>query len=99
MCTCDRRHFVMGALLSVGIAGGIAGLVAPAQAQTPDATKKQYICPPCGCDMDGKPVADPGACSACGMPLVEYKAPAAPAGGEPKTPPAPAPKTPTPTPG
>lgn len=28
-----------------------------------------YICPPCGCAMDGEEFASPGACPACGMTL------------------------------
>jgi hypothetical protein len=96
MCTCDRRHFVLGSLLSMGV----AGLAGTALAQAP-ADGKKYVCPPCGCDMDGKPVAGPGVCAAagCGMPLIEYKPPAS--GGDPKAPqpPAPAPKAPVPAPG
>jgi hypothetical protein len=29
-----------------------------------------YVCPPCGCAMDGKEFAAPGACPACGMALM-----------------------------
>jgi uncharacterized protein (TIGR01244 family) len=33
--------------------------------------KKLYVCPACGCSEDGKTFEQPGACSACGMTLVE----------------------------
>lgn len=29
-----------------------------------------YVCPPCGCAMDGEEFAAPGACPACGMTLI-----------------------------
>lgn len=97
MCTCDRRHFIGESLISLGI----AAMAGPALAQAAGDGKKTYVCPPCGCDMDGKQVPAPGACSACGMPLVEYKPPTKDGGGDPRTPsaPAPAPKPPVPTPG
>src|ERR1044072_3309513 len=46
--------------------------------------KKEYVCPPCGCDRD-KDVSDkPGSCPTCGMPLVEKGSPASqPAASQP----------------
>lgn len=32
---------------------------------------KSYICPPCGCANDHKEFKSPGACTVCGMPLIE----------------------------
>src|SRR5436190_23203368 len=97
MCTCDRRHFVMGSLVGLGL----TGLGGTALAQTAEPGKK-WVCPPCGCDMDGKPVDAPGVCKAagCGMPLIEYKPPASGGDSKPPQPPsAPPPKPPVPTPG
>ena len=39
-------------------------------ASTPQAAGGVYVCPPCGCAMDGHEFAAPGRCSACGMALV-----------------------------
>ena len=33
--------------------------------------KKEYVCPPCGCDKDNEVFDKPGSCATCGMPLVE----------------------------
>ncbi len=39
-----------------------------------DTAKKQYVCPPCGCDKDNEVHDKPGACPACNMALVEKTA-------------------------
>ncbi|MDB5452805.1 MAG: hypothetical protein JWO33_1383 [Caulobacteraceae bacterium] len=82
MCDQHRRGFLQLALVTLG-AAGVAGAALAADA--PAAGKKVYTCPPCGCPNDGKEFPEPGACSACGMPLVEKVATA------PKPDPAPAP--------
>ena len=69
MCDCDRRYFVQLGLLAVGSAS-VAGVAFAADAP-PSTGKKVYTCPPCGCPNDGKEFPEAGACSACGMPLVE----------------------------
>ena len=35
------------------------------------ADKKEYVCPPCGCDKDGQTFNAEGTCASCGMRLVE----------------------------
>lgn len=60
----DRRRFICRAALVAAV------LAAPAFAQT----GKKYVCPPCGCGEDHKEYDKPGACPACGMPLVEKRA-------------------------
>ena len=46
-----------------------------ASAATQESEKKKhdtkYVCPPCGCDSDGKEFDDPGYCPSCGMQLVD----------------------------
>lgn len=56
-----RRVFVLGS------AGSLAVLAAGALAQD----KKQYVCPPCGCNHDGEVHDEPGTCPSCNMTLVE----------------------------
>lgn len=69
MCDHHRRGFLHLSVLAIG-AAAVAGTALAAD--TPPATgKKVYTCPPCGCPNDGKEFPEPGACSACGMPLVE----------------------------
>src|SRR6185503_118514 len=36
-----------------------------------NADKKEYVCPPCGCDKDNDVFDKPGVCPTCGMKLVE----------------------------
>lgn len=61
MSRIDRRAFVTGGLLGVaGLATGSG--VGRAAAGT-------YVCPPCGCAMDGREFDTPGECPACGMQL------------------------------
>lgn len=77
MCDCGRRHFLRMSLITLG-AVGAAGMAGAALAAEPAPAKpaKLFICPPCGCDNDGKDFPEAGPCSACGMPLIEK--PAAP---------------------
>ncbi len=51
---------------------GSAGLLAAAGFSLQE--KKLYVCPPCGCGKDDETFDQPGACSACGMALVEKTA-------------------------
>ncbi len=50
-------------------ASGAATLIGPVWGASQD-PNAPYICPPCGCAMDGKDFAKPGTCPACGMRLV-----------------------------
>jgi hypothetical protein len=69
MTVLSRRLF-----LGAGIAGCgcMAMTVAFAQTPAPQSPTGQYICPPCGCDEDGKVFDKPGTCPAagCGMTLI-----------------------------
>ncbi|MEP7340424.1 MAG: sulfur transferase domain-containing protein [Acidobacteriota bacterium] len=56
-----RRDFVLAGSF------GLAALTYGASAQT----KKQYVCPPCGCSHDGEVHDEPGQCPVCDMTLVE----------------------------
>ena len=56
-----RRDFVLAGSF------GLAALTYGAAAQT----KKQYVCPPCGCNKDGEVFDEPGKCPACNMTLIE----------------------------
>jgi hypothetical protein len=81
MCDCARRHFLQMSVISLGALGAIGlGGAALAAEPEPAKTAKVFICPPCGCDNDGKDFPAAGPCTACGMPLIE-KPPAKPAGG------------------
>lgn len=60
----NRREFVVAGSLT------IATLALTATAQE----KKQYVCPPCGCNNDGTTHNEPGNCPACGMALIEKTA-------------------------
>lgn len=62
--TIDRRTVLRGGLLM--------GACACAAPYALFATTQQgaYICPPCGCAMDGKTFDGPGRCPACGMTLI-----------------------------
>ncbi len=70
MCERDRREFIKTSFVVVGALAG-AGVARFTLAQ-PEARK--YICPPCGCAMDGTEFDSPGRCSACGMELIEKPA-------------------------
>jgi len=54
-----------------------AAFAADAPKPAPGAAKKVWICPPCGCDSDGKDFDAQGACPSCGM-LLMGKPPAPP---------------------
>jgi len=77
-CDCGRRHFLRMSMLTLGVVGaaGVAGaaLAADPAPATGPKPAKVFICPPCGCDNDGKEFAAGGACSACGMDLMEKPA-------------------------
>lgn len=66
--TTSRRSF-----LSLGLAAGCACIgAAPGSAS---AAEGKFICPPCGCAMDGRDFDGPGACPACGMTLIPKSEP------------------------
>jgi hypothetical protein len=73
----SRRSVLQTGLL--GIACACAGVRIAYAAESPSG---KYVCPPCGCSADGKDFDAPGACPACGMPLIPKPAdppkPAAP---------------------
>jgi pimeloyl-ACP methyl ester carboxylesterase len=54
------------------LSGGLAtAMCACASLRTPtQAAAASYVCPPCGCAMDGVMFSAPGTCPACGMTLV-----------------------------
>jgi pimeloyl-ACP methyl ester carboxylesterase len=59
----QRRVLLQGALASAACAcASPPGFAA-------EATERTYICPPCGCAMDGVKFSAPGNCPACGMTL------------------------------
>jgi hypothetical protein len=62
------------------VAAASCGCLVPSAAFTQPATGK-YVCPPCGCDLDGKVFDAPGSCPApgCGMTLVPQPKEPAPA--------------------
>lgn len=77
-----RRGFLARTVLGAGAVVGLS-VIGLASAQTPDTNGKRWICPPCGCGQDGKEFDAAGACSDCGMPLIEKPAAkAAPADGD-----------------
>lgn len=59
-----RREFVVSSSF------GLMALASVATGQD----KKQYVCPPCGCNHDGEVHNEPGTCPACNMALVEKTA-------------------------
>jgi putative intracellular protease/amidase len=58
---------------------GVAALALAVPGAVLGQAKKRYVCPPCGCPRDRETFEKPGTCPACGMPLVEEGAAAAPA--------------------
>lgn len=66
MCDADRRRFLAAGMMTVAAAGLGASSAAVAGAEI------VYICPPCGCSMDGVFFSNGGACPACGMTLVAF---------------------------
>lgn len=63
MVALSRRLFVSAAA---------CGCLAPAAAFAQASPSGKWICPPCGCDQDGKVFDAPGFCPAvgCGMELI-----------------------------
>lgn len=59
----SRRH-------ALQLAGAVGLCGCASSAAPPAATAAAYICPPCGCAMDGREFPGPGTCPACGMPLI-----------------------------
>jgi hypothetical protein len=61
-------------------AAAACGCVAPAWAVAQTSPSGKYVCPPCGCDQDGKVFDKPGFCPAvgCGMELIPKPADAPP---------------------
>lgn len=57
----NRREFVVAGSFAM------ATLALRASAQE----KKQYVCPPCGCNHDGVVHNEPGNCPACNMAMIE----------------------------
>jgi hypothetical protein len=49
--------------------------VVPAFAFAAEAPAGKFVCPPCGCDSDGKSFDAAGACPSCGMGLIPAPAP------------------------
>lgn len=64
MMITSRRALVRGAL-AVSCVCATAGCTS-----TPQTADGGYVCPPCGCALDGHEFAAPGRCPACGMALV-----------------------------
>jgi hypothetical protein len=75
MCDNPRRHFLHMSMLAIG-AASLAGAAFAAEPAADPKKPKLYVCPPCGCDNDGKDFPAPGPCTACGMPLIEKPEPA-----------------------
>jgi putative intracellular protease/amidase len=69
MCMTDRRGFLRHSLLAASAVGVSGAWPGAASAQTSPGRK--YICPPCGCSMDGTEFDKLGRCPACGMELIE----------------------------
>lgn len=61
-------------LLQGGLFGAVCACTSPRTLFAGPSAEK-YVCPPCGCAMDGKEFSAPGACPACGMTLVQKPAP------------------------
>ncbi len=61
-----RREFVRR-----GVALGGSAVLAPWLLPAASAKALGYVCPPCGCAMDGRVFEAPGTCPACGMTLIE----------------------------
>lgn len=60
----DRRVLLQGAL-----AGAACACAGPHTSSAASAAGAKYVCPPCGCAMDGVEFSSPGDCPACGMTL------------------------------
>ncbi|WP_293678180.1 heavy metal-binding domain-containing protein [uncultured Phenylobacterium sp.] len=79
MAVLSRRVFVGSGV----VAACACVLPSPGYAQS---ASGKYVCPPCGCDNDGKVFDAPGECSApgCGMTLIP-EPPPTPTGSEPES--------------
>lgn len=69
MSIASRRLVLQGGLFGVACACFAARTAVAAETPAPSPTGK-YVCPPCGCAADGDVFDAPGACPACGMPLI-----------------------------
>lgn len=67
-----RRQFIAAGVLAAAAVG--LGATSGALA----GTERVYVCPPCGCTMDGVLFKEPGNCPVCGMTLVALNPKAAP---------------------
>lgn len=72
MSDTGRRRFLANAVLAAAAAGLGTSSGAPA------GTERVYVCPPCGCGMDGVFFRQPGICPVCGMTLVAFDPQTAP---------------------
>ena len=72
MCDIDRRRLLTTGALAVTAASLGASAAALAGAE------RVYVCPPCGCGMDGVFFRKPGNCPVCAMALVAFDPHAAP---------------------
>lgn len=66
MCDKDRRRFLAAGMLTVAAAGLGSDSAAAATAEP------VFVCPPCGCSMDGVFFRQAGTCPSCGMTLVAF---------------------------
>jgi hypothetical protein len=73
----NRRRLVSRIGLVAALAAcGLPAFAYEAPQQGPETkTGKKFVCPPCICGQDHKEYDAPGACPACGMPLVEKAQP------------------------
>jgi hypothetical protein len=63
----SRRRVLQGGLFGVACACACVATGFAFAAETPSG---KYVCPPCGCESDGKVFDAPGVCPSCGMPLI-----------------------------
>lgn len=64
-----RRRFIAASLAALGAPAMITTRHAVAAEDA--APRKEWICPPCGCDDDDKVFFAPGRCPACDEELIE----------------------------
>jgi hypothetical protein len=73
MSLASRRFILQGAVFGIACACAAVGAAsAQTSPQPPPKPGQKYICPPCGCENDGKEFDAPGVCTAagCGMNLI-----------------------------
>lgn len=74
---CTRRRALLGAAMAAGVGASLplpgAAIAGAGHPHAP------FVCPPCGCRMDGREFAAPGICPACAMTLVPKSPPFEPA--------------------